>query len=289
MPGGVEPSNLDKVYWPEAGLTKGDLLAYYRAVAPYLVRELRNRPLTVKRYPDGVHGFAFYQKNTPKYAPDWVDTVTLRAESARRDVAYTMCNSKRTLLWLGNQAAIELHPWISRADRIDRPDYLVFDLDPPEEGFEASMEMAFLVKEALDEAGLHALAKTSGSKGVHVYAPLQRRYHYRDVLRAAERIAATVEERHPDLATTDFSKATRAGRVLLDTRRNVPGQHVAAPYSPRARPAASVSWPVTWDELKKVGPEDFTIVTAPKILEREGDRWRNLLPKPQRLPTALLE
>src|SRR5919106_5384637 len=172
MPGGVEPSNLDKVFWPDEGLTKGDLIEYFDAVSSALRPAIRNRPLTVKRYPDGIKGMTFFQKNTPKYAPEWVKTVTLRAESAGRDVAYTLCNDKRTLRWLANQACIELHPWLSRTDRLDRPDHLVFDLDPPEDAFERSVQVALVLKEVLDEAGLQGLPKTSGGKGVHVYVPL---------------------------------------------------------------------------------------------------------------------
>ncbi len=287
MPQGIEPSNLDKVFWPEEGYTKGDLIEYFRAVAPYLVKELRDRPLTVKRYPDGVDGLMFYQKDTPKYAPSWIRTVTLHAGSAKRDVRYPLCNSTRTLLWMANQAAIELHPWLARADRIERPDYLVFDLDPPEEGFERSVDAAFLVKEAFDEVGLRAALKTSGSKGVHVYAPLQRRYHYARVREAADALAARIQEFAPEAVTTDFAKATRAGRVLLDTRRNVPGQHIDSVYSPRARPGAPVSFPVPWEDIRRVRPEEFTIATVPPLLERHGDRWRELLPPAQALPAKL--
>jgi bifunctional non-homologous end joining protein LigD len=288
MPQGIEPSNLGKVFWPEAGLTKGDLLNYYDAVSSFVIPAIRSRPLTVKRYPDGIDGMTFFQKNTPAYAPSWVKTVKIHAGSAKRDVHYPLCNTKRTLMWLANQACIELHPWISRADHLERPDYLVFDLDPPDDGFDQSVDMAFLVKEVMDEAGIQAALKTSGAKGVHVYAPLQRRYHYGQVRVAARNLAARVEERWPDLATTDFSKSTRRGRVLLDTNRNAPGQHIVAPYSPRARPAASVSFPVTWKELRKVRPEDFTIRNVPGLLERKGDLWKKLMPRSQSIPRELL-
>src|SRR5205823_6198085 len=147
-------SNLEKVFWPAEGLTKGDLLNYFEAVGDVLVPALKDRPLTVKRYPDGIEGFSFFQKNTPEYAPDWVPTITLRAESARRDVSYALCNSPRVLEWLANQAAIEFHPWLSRVDRIERPDFMVFDMDPPEGKFDLAVEMAFVMREVLDEVGL---------------------------------------------------------------------------------------------------------------------------------------
>jgi len=285
---GIEPSNLGKVFWPDAGLTKGDLLAYYEAVAPFLVPVLRGRPLTVKRYPDGITGQAFFQKNTPKYAPSWVKTVTLHAESAKRDVAYTLCDSKRTLLWLANQASVELHPWLSRVDRLERPDHLVLDLDPPEGGFDVAVEVAGVAREVLAGVGLEAVAKTSGAKGMHVYVPLRRRHDYGPVRAAGFRIAQLIEERIPDIATTEFAKAGRGGRLFLDAGRNAPGAHTVAVYSPRARPGASVSFPFPWDDLAKVRPENFTIRTVPKILEREGDRWAKLSPAPQTLPRELL-
>ena len=286
MPGGIEPSNLDKVFWPEAGLTKGDLIHYFDRVSRFLLPALRDRPLSLKRYPDGINGFSFFQKNTPSYAPDWVSTVTLRAESAKRDVAYTLCNTKRTLLWLANQAAVELHPWPSRVDRLERPDYLVMDLDPPEEGFGAAVEAAFVVKEVLDGLGLEAATKTSGAKGVHVYVPVERRYGYPEVRAAANEIARRVEEKVPERTTTEFRLADRGNRVYLDAGRNAPGAHIIAPYSPRARPAATVSFPVAWDELRSISPEDFTIRNVPDLLKKE-DRWRALMPRPQTLPKNL--
>src|SRR6266508_2149963 len=275
VPQGIEPSNLDKLFWPEDGLTKGDLLAYFESVAPVLVPHLRGRPLTVKRYPDGIQGAMFYQKNAPGYTPAWVRTVTLPSPGGKRqEVRYPLCNSKRTLLWLANQAAIELHPWLSRADRIHRPDYLVMDLDPTEADFDRAVEAAYLMKDVLDEVGLKAVAKTSGAKGVHVYVPLQRRYDYGRVRAAAVALSARAEERAPDLTTTAFRIADRGGRVYLDAGRNAPGAHIIAPYSPRARPGATVSFPVGWEDLRHVHPGDFTIRNVPDILEDRGDVWR---------------
>ncbi len=287
MPGGVEPTNLDKVFWPDSGLTKGDLVNYFDAVAPMLLPALRDRPLTVIRFPDGVGGFSFYQKDTPKYAPPWVKTVKIHAGSAKRDVRYPLCNSRRTLLWLANQAAIELHPWLSRVGRIERPDYLVLDLDPPEDGFDQAVEVALVMREVLSELGLEAGLKTSGSKGVHLYVPLQRRYEYGRVRAAAEQVGRLTEERAPDLATTQWRRAERGGRVFLDPGRVAPGAHIVAPYSPRARPGATVSFPVSWDELPKVTPQDFTIRNVPELLQRDGDRWKKLMPGLQPLPRKL--
>jgi bifunctional non-homologous end joining protein LigD len=287
VPHGIDPSNLDKLFWPNQGYTKGDLIEYFDAVSPFLLPELRNRPLTVIRYPDGVEGPRFFQKNTPSYAPSWVKTATFHAGSAGRDVSYTLCNSKRTLLWLANQATIELHPWLSRVDHIERPDVLVFDLDPPEGGFDVAVEVAFVMREVLDGFGLTAVAKTSGSKGIHLCIPIQRRYDYRTVRAAAQFLAGRVEERIPDVTTTAFRKAERAGRLFLDNGRNAPGAHVVAVYSPRARETASVSFPVPWDDLKSIAPQDFTIANVPEILSREGDRWKQLMPPAQVLSRLL--
>ncbi|CAN5339440.1 ATP-dependent DNA ligase [soil metagenome] len=284
MPQGIEPSNLQKVYWPQAGLTKGDLLAYFDEVAACILPALRDRPLTVVRYPDGVEGGSFYQKNTPSYAPEWVRTIRLRAESAHRDVAYTVCNTKRTLLWLANQGAIEFHPFQSRIDRIDRPDYMFFDMDPPGGRFDLAVEAAFVAREVLAGLRLSAIPKTSGAKGVHVCVPIQRRYDYRRVRSTSVRIAERIEEAAPQLATTEFKKAERGARVLVDVARNAFGAHTATVYSPRPRPEASVSFPVPWEELGAVRPEDFTIRTVPALLGRSGDRWRDLMPRPQALP-----
>jgi bifunctional non-homologous end joining protein LigD len=279
MPGGVEVKNLEKVFWPDTGQTKGDLLEYLDAASPYLLPFLRDRPLTVIRYPDGIGGPSFYQKNTPKYAPDWVKTVKLPSPGSQRgEVSYTLCNSKRTLMWLANQASIEFHPWLSLVDRIEQPDFLVFDLDPPPGRFEVAVDVAFVARDVLADAGLRAVPKTSGSKGVHLYVPLQRRHHYRVVRRVAADMAARIEEAVPDLATSEFRIAKRGGRLFLDVGRNAPGAHIVAPYSPRAREGATVSFPVAWEDLKKIRPQDFTIGSVPGILARRGDLWRKLQP-----------
>jgi bifunctional non-homologous end joining protein LigD len=288
MPGGVERKNLEKVFWPGSGQTKGDLLDYFEAVSPYLIRFLRDRPLTVIRYPDGIRGPSFYQKNTPKYAPRWVRTAKLPSPGSRRgEVSYTLCNSERTLMWLANQASIELHPWLSRVDRVERPDFLVFDLDPPAGGFDAAVDVAFIARDVLARAGLEAVPKTSGSKGIHLYVPIQRRHDYGQVRRVAADLAAMIEAEAPNAATSEFRKAKRAGRLFLDIGRNAPGAHIVAPYSPRARDGATVSFPVDWEDLGKARPQDFTIDNVPSILSRGGDRWRSLLPRPQSLTKLL--
>jgi bifunctional non-homologous end joining protein LigD len=287
VPGGVERSNLEKVFWPETGLTKGDLLQYFEAVSDVIVPAVRDRPLTVKRYPDGIEGFSFFQKNTPKYAPEWVKTVSLWAGSARRDVHYTVCNSKRTLLWLANQAAIEFHPWLSRTNRLEHPDHLVFDLDPPPDRFHVAVEVALAMKEMLGRYRIEGVVKTSGAKGIHIYVPIQRRFDYRAAREAAVNLAQEMESQMPDVVTTEVRLAKRGGRLFLDIGRNAPGAHIVAPYSPRARPGATVSFPIPWDELPTVRPESFTIRTVPEIIGDRGDVWKALMPRPQNLSALL--
>jgi DNA ligase D len=289
MPRGEELSNLDKLYWPDDGLTKGDFIDYIEAVTPYLLPNLKSRPLTVIRYPDGIGGPSFYQKDTPKYAPDWVDTITLPAYNAKKDVRYTVCNSARTLRWLANQAAIELHPWLSRIDRLDRPTHLILDIDPPDGQFARAVEVAMVARDALRAFSLDGATKTSGSKGVHIYVPLSRRHTFEEVRLASTRIAEHAVASAPELITIEFRKAGREGRVFLDTTRNGPGAHIVAAYSPRARPGAPVSFPVPWGELERVKPGDFTIRTAPEMLSERGDLWASLMPKPQALPRPLIE
>jgi DNA ligase D len=250
---------------------------------------LRDRPLTVIRYPNGIDGASFYQKDTPKYAPEWVRTVTLPAYAAKKEVRYTVCNDARTVRWLANQAAIEFHPWLSRTDRLDRPTHLVLDIDPPAGDFARAVEVALVARDALGGSGLHGIAKTSGSKGVHVYVPLRRTHGFDQVRTAALRLAEQVVDAAPELVTVAFKKAERGGRVFLDTTRNGPGTHIVAAYSPRARPGAPVSFPVAWNDLTQIAPQDFTIRSATRLLRDHGNLWATMMPEPQTLPRSLTD
>ena len=289
MPGGVELSRLEKVYWPDDGITKGDLIGYVQAVATPFLRHVRKRPLTVIRFPDGVNGMSFYQKQTPAYAPPFVETITLPADSGRgkrKEVRYALCNDQRTLVWLANQGSIEYHPWLSRADRLERPDYLIMDVDPPAGRFDLAVRTALVAREVLARHGLESVAKTSGAKGVHVYVPLQRRHTYEEVSRAAFAVASEAAEAEPDLITVEFFKKERGDRVFLDATRIGPGKHVVTAYSPRARPGAPVSFPVPWEEIERVAPQDFTIRNVPELIGH-GDPWGERMPSLQRLPASL--
>jgi bifunctional non-homologous end joining protein LigD len=289
-PDAVEVSRPDKPLWPDAEITKRVYVDYLRAVAAHMLPWLRDRPLTLVRAPDGVGGQRYFQKDTPAYAPPWIRRVTIPAPSAKRDVAYVVCDHEATLAWLGNQAALEFHPAPVRADRLDRPDLLVVDIDPPEGAFDAAVEAARLVLEVLDGLGVAFGVKTTGGKGLHVVAPIERRADQAQLRRAAGRLTQIVAERRPDLITDEFRKADRAGRVMLDPSRNGTGATIVAPYSPRARPDAAVSFPLVPEELKDASPEAFTVATVPDLLERPGPRrWDDLAGERQRLPRALLE
>lgn len=284
----VEVTRPDKLLWPAAGITKRMYVDYLTTVADRMLPWLRDRPLTLIRAPDGVDGQRYFQKSTPSYAPSWIRTVTIPAPSAKRDVAYTVCNDAATLAWLGNQAALELHQAPVRRDRLERPDLLVVDLDPPDGAFDAAVEVAFLVLEVLDGLDLTTLVKTTGGKGLHLVVPIVRHVSPEGLRIAANRLTAIVADRRPDLVTTEFRKAGRKGRVMLDPSRNGTGATIVAPYSPRARAGATVSFPVLPDELRSITPADFTVATVPRLLKHPGAvRWSEAA-HDQRLPASLL-
>jgi DNA ligase D len=286
----VEVTRPDKPLWPALGITKRGFVDYLGSVADHMLPWLRDRPLSLVRAPDGVDGQRYFQKNTPVYAPSWIRTVTIPAPSAKRDVAYTVCNDTATLAWLGNQAALEFHPAPVRRDRLERPDLLVIDIDPPEGAFDAAVDVAFLVLEVLDDLGLRTLVKTTGGKGLHIVIPVVRHVSPEQLRHAATRLTAIVAERQPDLVTAEFRKAGRKGRVMLDPSRNGTGATIVAPYSPRARAEATVSFPLVPDELRSIAPGDFTVVTVPQQLDSAGPRsWSEAANEGrQRLPASLL-
>ena len=262
---GVELTNLDGALFDGADATKRDLVDYLDAVSDRLIAEVRDRPLSVVRVHRG-HD-AFMQKNVPKYAPDFVKTVGFWAEASKREVHYALCNDRPTLLWFGNQRAIEYHPTLVLADDPSHPTHLVLDLDPPEgDGFAAAVQGARLVREVLDAAGLACVVKTSGAKGVHVFVPVAG-IAVDDAAAATRAIAARAEAIDPEVATTAFVKEERGGRVFVDATR-VGSATVAAAYSPRMRPGVPVSFPVRWDDLDAVKPADFTIAD---VADRLGD------------------
>jgi bifunctional non-homologous end joining protein LigD len=296
----LQLSNADKVLWPQDGYTKGDLVAYYRAVAPFLLPHLKGRPLTLQRYPDGVDGPSFFEKDAPRGTPPWVKTVTLPSEYGRRgEVEYVVCDDEATLVFVANLAAIVLHVWTSRLPKLDAPDLVLFDLDPGEQCTVATLaRVAVSFRDALGEIGLSTLVKTTGGAGLHVVVPLEPRYTY-DVAKAlAELVARNVYDRIPAATTLERSTSKRpADAVYLDYVQVGRGKTLVAPYSVRARAGAPVSMPLGWDEVeamtRKRGRDTaaenarHTIANVPRLLARSGDTWADGAWRPQRLEKAL--
>jgi DNA ligase D-like protein (predicted polymerase)/DNA ligase D-like protein (predicted 3'-phosphoesterase) len=271
-------TNLDKVYWPEEGYTKGDLINYYKTVGKYILPYLTDRPESLLRHPNGIAGQSFYQKNAGEQAPDWVETITVRSESTGEDVHYIICQDQTTLSYLNNLGCIQLNPWNSRTPSLYTPDYLVLDLDPGENTFEEVIEVAQVTKEVLDQAGAASFCKTSGATGLHVYVPLGARYPFEQAKAFAHQAAKQVHERLPTLTSLERSPKERRRQVYLDFLQNAFSQTLAAPYSVRPRPRATVSAPLRWEEVKPgLHPSQFTIQTMPGRLKQEGDLFKGVL------------
>jgi bifunctional non-homologous end joining protein LigD len=266
----------DKVLFPDDGITKGELAAYYEHVAPVMLPHLRRRPITMERFPAGIGSTGFLQKDVIKGFPEWLERV--EAPKKGGTVHYPLANDRRSLLWLANQNSITLHVWPSRAPRVDRPDLCVLDLDPSREEPDVLRDAALRVRDVLAELGYESWVKTSGSKGFHIVAPMKPRATFGDASQLAERAAAMLVERDPGHLTQAFSKAERGGRILVDTGRNRAGATFAAAYTVRARSSAPVSAPCTWAEIERgeVGPRTFTLRTMAARIAAVGDLWREL-------------
>jgi bifunctional non-homologous end joining protein LigD len=286
----VRLTNPDRVLFPDDGITKSDLFAYYDAAASVLVPHLRNRPFTMKRYRDGIAGEGFFQKQAPKGKPDWIATRQFRTfprEGGSRLVDFPLVNSREALLWMVQMHCIDMNAWYSRVDKPHRPDYVVFDLDPPEGGFALAVRVAHLVREALEELGLRSYAKTSGADGIHVLVPIARRSTFEQTYAFAERVSRSLEERYRGLVTTEWLKRKRQG-VLVDHRQNGWGKTIASVYSVRPRPGAPVSTPLRWEELREdVVPRQFGMQEVLARLERDGDLYEPVLRGGQALGPAL--
>ncbi|MEO6318415.1 MAG: ATP-dependent DNA ligase [Acidimicrobiales bacterium] len=282
---GVKLTNLDQSLFDGADATKRDLVDYLDGVRHRILPVLEDRPLSVMRVHRGSN--AFMQKNVPKYTPEWVETVGVWAEASKREVSYALCNDRRTLLWFANQRAVEYHPALVGAGA-DRMSHLVLDLDPPEgDSFAMAVAAARLVRQALADLGLVGALKTSGAKGLHVFVPIDAQATLEDAAAATRAIAARAAALDPDVATTEFVKDERGGKVFVDSTR-VGGGTVIATYSPRIRPGVPVSFPVSWDDLDDIRPSDFTVHNALALL---GDRdpWAEQMPEPQPLSSELVE
>jgi bifunctional non-homologous end joining protein LigD len=274
-------SNLDKIFWPETGYTKGDLLTYYFNVSPVIVPHLRDRPLTLKRMPDGVVGPYFYEKDAPSYTPEWVPTIDVALETEDRTVhALTVCDVA-SLLWVVNLGCIDLHPLHATGERQTHPSYAVFDLDPfPPAGFENACEVALLLKVVLDRLGVAAYPKTSGGTGLHIFMPLDRTHSFDDVRAFVAAVCRIVHRAAPDMTTRDWEVSKRSGRVFLDYGMNRPQASLSCAYSVRPEWNAPVSTPLAWDEFGNVDPAEFTMATALERVNEVGDMFAPVLDSP---------
>jgi bifunctional non-homologous end joining protein LigD len=284
-------SNLDKVLYPEAGFTKGQVIDYYSRIAGVLVPHLEGRPLTLKRYPNGVASQFFYEKNCPKHRPPWVATTPIYAGRKNELMDYCVANDLPTLVWMANLAALELHPSLSRAPEIQRPTMMVFDLDPgPPAALLECTQVALLLKDVLDQFGLQSFPKTSGSKGLQIYVPLNTDVTYDDTKPFAHALAKMLEAQHPGQVLSLMKKELRTGKVFIDWSQNDEHKTTVSIYSLRARPRPTASTPVTWDEVAgaaEQGNADDLVFEAPAVLDRvaeHGDLSAPLLSLEQRLP-----
>ncbi|PYN96917.1 MAG: hypothetical protein DMD91_19450 [Candidatus Rokuibacteriota bacterium] len=270
----VKLTNLRKIFWADLGLTKADLLQYYADVAPALLPHVRDRAMVMRRYPNGAAGEAFFMKRAPSPRPDWIEICEIEHDSGNV-IGFPIVQDVPSLLWLVNLGCIDLNQWYARCDDVDRPDYLHFDLDPGTSSFPQVLETALIVHEALRGLGMPDYAKTTGSKGVHVYVPIVRGPTQKDVWTAAKTITIELARRHPRLMTAEYKVARRpAARVLLDYNQNAWGRTLASVYSVRPHPRACVSMPVTWEEVARgVAIEDFRLDNARERVARLGDLW----------------
>jgi bifunctional non-homologous end joining protein LigD len=282
-------TNLDKVWWPKEGYTKGDALAYYGHMADVILPYLKDRPMVLNRHPNGIDKQSFYQKDSSDLnLPPFVETTVVHSESNDKELRYILCNNKETLLYIVNLGCIELNPWNSRVKSLEKPDFFVIDLDPGDNTFQEVVRVAREVKAVLDLSCEISFPKTSGKTGMHIYVPLGARYDYDRVRKFAELLVRIVHERLPDLTSLERSPKKRTDKIYLDWLQNRTGQTLAAPYSLRPAPGATVSTPLRWSEVKKgLSPENFTIKTIFKRLQKEGDLWKPTLTKKVNLSEAI--
>ncbi len=280
-------SNLDKLLWPEDHLTKGDLIKYYILAAPFLMEHLRDRPMVFTRYPNGIEGKSFYQKNSPAHLPEWIKTFPLYSDDSKRDINYILIEEQAVLAWLANQACIEMHPWLSRISSLEHPDFMVFDLDPSAGStYDNVITVAQVLHQLLIELGLNSYLKTSGSRGLHIYVPVINLYTYEEIRMFANKIAALVAASTASISTLERSIRARGDKIYIDYLQNGRGKTLCSVYSVRPRPGASVSTPLNWGELPGVTPADFTIKTIIPRLKEKGDLFAQVLTDKQSLENA---
>ncbi len=278
--------NIDKPFFPD-GYTKGDLIQYYASVAGSLLPHLADRPIVMSRYPDGIEGETFYEKQAPPHTPDWLPTLPVFSKERDGDIDFVTAPDRDALLWLASMGCIEMHPWLSRRDSLEHPDYAIFDLDPADEAtWEQVVVVAGLIRETLGHLGLTGYPKTSGATGIHIYVPLDPVHDYRRVRRFVEAVGRLLFAADPDDVTMEWDIPKRTGKVFIDHNQNVAGKTIASVYSVRPRPGAPVSTPFRWDDLPDVHPGDFTIATVWDHLRLYGDLFAPVLRGGQRLDGA---
>ncbi|HET6349856.1 MAG TPA: non-homologous end-joining DNA ligase [Candidatus Krumholzibacteria bacterium] len=272
----LELSNLNKVLWPEDGVTKAELIHYYLTIAPTILNHIRGRPLSLVRFPDGIHGEKFFQKNLPDWVPDWLETADIG--DGKKTINYVVATEDASLVWLANMACIELHQMHCRASQRDTPDYFVFDIDPPDgTAWDVIVEHGLMLREEIEKFGYHTFVKTTGRKGLHVVAPIEAKWTFDQVFEAASAIAKPFVAAHPKSCTLKLPKGARDGRILIDIFRNRPSQTIVSAYSARGLEGATVSMPLAWDRLSTIeGPRAFTVRNVPDMVKSEGDPWEAL-------------
>jgi len=270
----LEFSHTDKVFWPQHGYTKGDLIDYYRSAAKTMLPYIKDRPHSLLRQPNGINGQAFFQKDVEN-PPDWIKTKAVYSESNEKDIHYLVCDSVDSLLYMVQLGCIEINPWNSRLGTLDKPDWVVMDLDPEDITFDKVVETARAVKEVCDELAIPSYPKTSGKTGIHVYIPLAARYSYDQTRQFGQLLATLIHQKVPDFTSLERSPAKRQQKIYIDYLQNRKGQTLAAPYSVRPTPDASVSTPLRWEEVNgKLSPANFTIKNIRQRLDKVGDLWR---------------
>ncbi|HXH19640.1 MAG TPA: non-homologous end-joining DNA ligase, partial [Chitinophagales bacterium] len=269
----MELSNLNKVLYPDDNIIKAQVIEYYFTMAPTILTHIKNRPLSLVRFPDGIYGEKFFQKNRPGWAPQWVEYVSLGSNDEKKD--YILATEEATLVWLANLACLEMHQIQSHKPHFDKPDYFVFDLDPPENyPFKNVVEIAIHLKEHIESFGYKVFPKTTGGKGIHLVLPIEPKWTYDEVFEAARQIAKPFVERFSAATTLHLKKEARKGRVLIDIFRNRNGQTIVCPYSLRGRKGAPVSMPLTWEQLENTAePVLFNLKTVLQQVKNEGDAW----------------
>jgi bifunctional non-homologous end joining protein LigD len=283
----VSVSSLDKPYWPEDGISKGDMLSYYRGIASTLLPHLKDRPVTLRVYPDGTQGFSYYRRESPEHAPAWLRSAPYRPQTPASTIQVPIIEDAAGLIWLANQGAIEFHTWLSRLPDLDQPDQAVFDLDPGDEAsFADVLRAALRLRETLEALDMRGYAKTSGGRGLHVYLPLALGQTFAAVREWVKALAQRLAAASPDLIAVARGATHLGGLVTIDYAQNSIGRNTAAPYTLRARPRAPVSTPLSWEEVEAgdLRPDDLTIHTVPERVSRLGDLFAPALGDGQRLP-----